>query len=310
MKSFRTLDLNLLRVFDSVMNEGSLTRAADVLAITQPAASQALRRLHDWAGEPLFERSASGMRPTPRAQALWPEVRTALQRLQQALAPEAFDARSDPVAFRLTMADATAVLLAPRLIGELQRLGAVVDLRIVPLTTRDPQALLTAEEADLAIGHFPALIGRMMGEGERTPLRQHQLHTSPYVCVMRRDHPLGRAELTLDAYCAAPHLIVSVSGRAHGAVDEVLAPLGRSRRVMLTVNQYHTAGRVVAESDLVTALPASLVAATGVADRLLTRPLPLEIPPLVVSMVWLARRDAEPAHRWLRALVERNSAFS
>lgn len=85
--NFRTLDLNLLRVFDAVMSEGSLTRAAEVLAITQPAASHALKRLHEAVGEGLFVRNAFGMTPTPKAQALWPQVRSALTALQLALAP-------------------------------------------------------------------------------------------------------------------------------------------------------------------------------------------------------------------------------
>ena len=86
--NFRTIDLNLLRVFDAVMAEGSLTRAASALSMTQPAASHALKRLHDTIGETLFVRTANGMRPTPRSQALWPPVRAALSGLQHALAPD------------------------------------------------------------------------------------------------------------------------------------------------------------------------------------------------------------------------------
>ena len=123
--NFRTLDLNLLRVFDSVMAEGSLTRAALVLAMTQPAVSHAIRRLHDTVGEPLFERSAHGMKPTPRALALWPPVRAALSGLQGALAPSDFTPQRDPATFRLAMADATAALMLPPLVVELERQRAL-----------------------------------------------------------------------------------------------------------------------------------------------------------------------------------------
>ncbi|HEY2979135.1 MAG TPA: LysR family transcriptional regulator, partial [Burkholderiaceae bacterium] len=118
--NFRTIDLNLLRVFDAVMAEGSLTRAANVLSMTQPAASHALKRLHDTIGETLFVRTANGMRPTPRAMALWPPVRAALSGLQHALAPASFDPRTDAVNFRVAMADATAALLAPPLVRAIQ----------------------------------------------------------------------------------------------------------------------------------------------------------------------------------------------
>lgn len=309
MKNFRTLDLNLLRVFDAVMTEGSMTRAAEVLSITQPAASHALKRLHAWMGEPLFQRSASGMTPTARAVALWPQVRAALTELQRSLAPGRYDPAHDRAEFRITMADAAAGPLAPAMVAAIEAEQALADLRILPLTTRDPRALLQAEQADLAIGHFPALLSALLAEGERAQLRHMPLHRTEYVCVMRAGHPLAVGELTLDRYCAAHHVLFSVSGRAHAEVDEALALRGRRRRVVLTVNQYQLAGRVVAQSDLLTVLPASFVEGS-VPGAVVTRPLPVDIGPLTVDMVWLARRDADPPHRWLRGLVERSARFS
>ena len=148
------------------------------------------------------------------------------------------------------------------------------------------------------------------GDGDRAPLNHVPLHQSGFVCVMRQGHPLAEAPLTLDSFCAADHLLISLVGRNRGTVDEVLAAMGRTRRVMLTANQYQTAGRVLVLSDLLTVMPASLLPAAGLRDRLITRPLPFELPPLAVEMVWLARRDAEPAHRWLRDLVQRCANFS
>ena len=142
MLNFRTLDLNLLRVFDALMSEGSLTRAASALAMTQPAASQALKRLHGAVGEPLFERVAYGMKPTARAEALWPQVREALAALQQALAPAEFNPKLDPVNFRIAMADATAAALAPALVCSIESERALASLQVLPLTTRDPRPLL------------------------------------------------------------------------------------------------------------------------------------------------------------------------
>jgi DNA-binding transcriptional LysR family regulator len=308
VNNFRTLDLNLLRVFDAVMSEGSLTRAAEVLAITQPAASHALKRLHNWVGEPLFQRSATGMTPTARATALWPQVRAALGELQRSLAPGHFDPRQDRAEFRISLADAAAGILAPGLVAALEAEAPHTDLRLIPLTTRDPRALLHDEAADLAVGHFPALVSAMLAEGERALLRHQRLHRTQYVCVMRQHHPLADGELTLDRYCSARHVLVSVSGRAYAEVDEALALLGRRRRVVLTVNQYHTAGRVVGQSDLLAVLPASFVSAST-PGGVLSRPLPVDIGPLTVDMVWLARRDADPTHQWLRQQVERAARF-
>jgi DNA-binding transcriptional LysR family regulator len=303
LSNFRTLDLNLLRVFDSLMREGSLTRAAEVLALTQPAASHALKRLHAWVGEPLFQRNATGMTPTPRALALWPQVHAALAALEQTLAPTGFDPRTARVEFRISMADALAHTLAPALVRAVEAAEALADLRIQPLTTRDPRALLHDDEADLAIGHFPGLLSAILSEGERALLHHRRLHRTPYVCVMRRGHALADGELTLDRYCAAHHVLVSVSGRAYAEVDEALALLGRRRRVLLTVNQYQTALQVIRQSELVSVLPASYVSTAAPSEALVSRPLPLEIAPLTVEMVWLARRETEPAHRWLRETV-------
>lgn len=302
--NFRTLDLNLLRVLDAVMSEGSLTRAAAVLAMTQPAVSHALKRLHQAVGEDLFVRSAHGMKPTPLAEALWPQVRSALAALREALAPEEFDPLRHAVQLRLAMADATAALLAPVLVGGIERSGALVNLRMLPLTTRDPRRLLEADEADLAVGFFPETVTAIAARGHDSPLRHMRLYSTRYVCVMRQGHPLAAAPLTLDAYCAAQHLLVSFSGRAHGYVDQALQALGRQRRVMLTVNQFFTAGRVVAHSDLLTVLPEGFLQATGYGPGLVTRELPLALEPVHVGMVWHLRHDGTPSHRWLRQQVQ------
>jgi DNA-binding transcriptional LysR family regulator len=302
--NFRTLDLNLLRVFDAVMAEGSLTRSAQVLAMTQPAVSHAMKRLHESVGEVLFVRSAHGMRPTPRAQALWPQVRAALGGLQQALAPAAYDPRVDPASFRLTMVDATAGLLMPPLIQAIESGQAQANLRVLPLTTRDPRQLLERGDADLAVGHFPDAVAAIHAEGEDSPLRHQRLYDTRYVCAMRAGHPLAAsATLALDDYCTAHHLLVSFSGRAHGFVDQALAGLGRSRRIVLTVNQFFTAGQVVSGSDLLTVLPESFLAATGYQQALVVRELPFEMGRVQGAMIWHMRKDGDLAQRWLREQI-------
>lgn len=308
--NFRTLDLNLLRVFDAVIAEGSLTRAAEVLAMTQPAVSHALKRLHESVGEPLFVRAAHGMTPTPRAQVLWPQVRAALAGLQQALAPGVFDARAQAVSFRLAMVDATAVLLMPPLVQAIESQQAQANLRVLPLATRDPRDLLERGDADLAVGYFPVLLAALVAEGDAATLRHFRLYDTRYVCVMRPGHPLAREPLTLDQYCAAHHLLVSFSGRPHGLVDEALAAMGRRRRIVLTVNQFYTAGQVVTGSDLLAVLPLSFLAATGDQQKLLVRELPFDPGRVHVEMLWHVRRDTDPAHRWLRDQVLLASAGS
>jgi DNA-binding transcriptional LysR family regulator len=306
--SFRHLDLNLLRVFDAVMAEGSLTRAASALAMTQPALSHALRRLRESLAQELFVRTAHGMRPTPQAELLWPPVRQALTSLRQALAPAEFDPKRDAVQLRVAMADATAAMLAPSLVTGIVGGGLLVNLRVLPLTTRDPRALLEDGRAELAVGFFPDAIAAIVAQGQDAHLRHTRLYATRYVCVMRQGHPLADAALSLDAFCAAHHLLVSFSGRAHGFVDQALAGLGRQRRIVLTVNQFFTAGRVVTQSDLLTVLPEGFVPATGYAQDLVVRELPMALGPVWVEMIWHLRHDAAPEHQWLRAQVQAAAA--
>jgi DNA-binding transcriptional LysR family regulator len=299
--NFRTLDLNLLRVFDVVMAERNLTRAAERLSITQPAVSNALKRLRESVGEDLLTRAATGVKPTPRAEALWPEVRTALGHLRAALAPGEFNPQTDTVTFRIAMADATAALLMPPLVAQIESGGALANLRVLPLATRDPSEMLERGDADLAIGYFPETVAALTSQGSDSPLRHAHLHDSEYVCVMREGHPLAAGALTLDAFCAADHLLVNFAGRPYGLADQALAALNRKRRIVLTVNQYFTAGKVVANSNLLTVLPAYFVEATGYHEHVVTRPLPFDLAGLHVAMVWDQRNDRSSAHQWRRA---------
>ena len=158
--SFRTLDLNLLRVFDEVMAERSLTRAAHNLALTQPAVSNALRRLREALGDELVRRHGHGMAPTPRALALWPSVREALRQLQAAIVPSAFEPQQANSTFVLAMADATAAELMGGLARQLELQAPGVSLRVLPLTTRDPRKLLSEDSADIAVGVLSGGAGR------------------------------------------------------------------------------------------------------------------------------------------------------
>lgn len=301
--NFRTLDLNLLRVFDEVMAERSLTRAARNLSLTQPAVSNALRRLRETLGDELVRRQGHGIEPTPRALALWPSVREALRQLQAAIVPAAFEPGTAQSTFILAMADATAAELIGGLSAQLEKHAPGVSIRVVPLTTRDPRKLLEDGVADMALGYFPAVLTDLTARAQTDQVVsfEHQrLYAGEYVCVMRRDHPLARQPMTLDHYCAGRHLLVSFSGRPYGFVDEALGSMGRQRRIVMTVNQFFTAGRVVINSDLLTVLPRHFVPTTGLADELQLHDLPFDVPPVHVEALWHRRVQHDSAHRWLR----------
>jgi DNA-binding transcriptional LysR family regulator len=304
--NLRTFDLNLLKVFDAVMTERSLTKAAQHLALTQPAVSNALRRLRQALGDELLVRKGRGLEPTVRGLELWPLVREALRGLESALAPSVFDPAKAENVFVLAMADATAAELMPGLVDVMGREAPATSLRVLPLTTRDPRKLLDEGQVDLAIGHFPAALadlGARAQVGDTVAFLHHRLFQGDYVCVMRQGHPFASGPLSLSRYCSARHMLVSFSGRAFGFVDEALALQGRTRRVVLTVNQFFTAGKVVAHSDLLTVLPRHFINVTGFADQLLQRELPFEVPVIQVDALWHQRQDSSSAHVWLRSKV-------
>lgn len=300
--NFLTLDLNLLRVFDAVMIEQNLTRAAEKLAMTQPAVSNALKRLRHAFKDELLIRTAFGVKPTPQAESIWPAIREALSNLEAAIAPPTFDPAKTTASFRMAMADSTAAYWLPYLMREIEQCAPGINARMVPLTTRDPRSMLLQGDIDIAVGFFPGVVSQLAGGQSSTnsTIRHNSLYSGHYVCGMRKDHPLADKPLTLETYCNAHHLLVSFSGRAHGLIDEILSQMKMQRRIVLTVNQFFTAGRVVANSNLITVLPQHLISSTGMADQLIWKELPFSTPAVDVDMLWHEREARNPAHQWLR----------
>ena len=301
--NFRTFDLNLLRVFDQVMSERNLTRAARNLAMSQPAVSNALTRLREAVGDKLVVRSGYGVEPTAKALTLWPAIADALRQIESSLSPGHFVPAEATSTFVLAMADATGAELMPGLVEITERDAPGVTVRVLPLTTRDPRRLLDEGQVDLAVGFFPAVLADLTAQAQAggiAPFDHERLFEGEYVCVMRKTNPLARGPLTLKRYCDAHHLLVSFSGRPFGFVDEALAALGKERRIVLTVNQFFTAGRVVSTSDLLTVLPRHFVGLTGMVQHFVLRELPFDVPPVLVDSLWHRRQGQRSDHAWLR----------
>jgi DNA-binding transcriptional LysR family regulator len=299
--SFLNLDLNLLRVFDAVMTEQNLTRAADRLATTQPAVSNALRRLRETIDDELFTRTPHGVKPTPRAEGLRSAVRLALSTLEAAITNEKSAVSETEAMFRMSMADSTASLLLPSLIRQMKLDAPKLSVRTLPPASRDPRPSLLQNDIDLAVGSFPGIVAQLAAEqGTESPIRHSRMYRGEYVCIMRNDHPLANSELTLDSYCAADHVLLSFSGRPQGQADMVLEGLGRKRRIVLTVNQFYTVGQIVEGSDLISIMPRHLIASTRMEQALVSKKLPFSLPSVRIDMLWHERDAANPRHVWLR----------
>jgi len=300
--NFLTLDLNLLRVFDAIMIEQNLTRAGEKLAMTQPAVSNALKRLRHAFNDDLLIRTTFGVTPTPRAESIWPAVREALSNLESAIAPLSFDPTKAVDTFCVTMSDATAAYWLPHLVREIEERAPGITARMVPLLTRDPRSMLLHGEVDIAVGYFPGIVSQLTGEQSLTNsvIRHNSLYSSRYVCVMRKNHPLENEPLTLETYCNAHHLLVNFSGRVHGVIDEILEQMQLQRHIVLTVNQFSTAKKVVANSNLLAVLPHHLLSLIDITGQLIWKELPFNTPAVKIDMLWHEREAKNPAHQWLR----------
>jgi DNA-binding transcriptional LysR family regulator len=288
------IDLNLLVVFDAVMQERNVTRAGLRLGLSQPAMSHALTRLRHMLKDDLFIRSPKGMLPTPRAEQLALPVRSALDGLQHSLEPTQFIPSKATRNFRVAVDNYSAVVLVGPLAGRITKIASEVTLEFRPSGTLNIPDLLDRGELDLAIGSFPE-------QGER--FSRVSLLQDDFVVVLRKGHPAaGAHELSMEKFAALPHLDISSVPYTTDFIDQALAEQRLTRRIQLRA-PFLSAVRILVASDMVS------VVQRRVADELvryrpvLIRPLPHSSPTMETAMIWPRWLDNQPAHRWLREIV-------
>ena len=286
------LDLNLLRVFDAVLRDRSVTAAARHLGLTQPAVSNALARLRTHFEDALFVRTASGMDATPFARELAEPIRQALALLESALAHgPGFEPATSTRTFRFYMSDLGQIEFLPPLVERVQRLAPRVRLESVGLEVEDIGDALASGSLDLAVGFLHGL-GR--------PVERRALFRDPYLCLMRADHPIKT--LTRKNFVNASHALVTYRG-GHRVIEEALERAGIARRVALRVPHFTVVPIVLERSDLILTLPARVARVYERRGRFKTLPPPVAIPPAEVAMHWHRRFEADPGGRWLREQV-------
>ena len=293
-RSLAGVDLNLLLVLDALITERHVTRAAARVGLSQSATSHALARLRDLLGDPILVRGPqNALVATARAEALAPALRRALDGFVDVLrgAPT-FDPASARRSFRIATGDYTELVLLPRLVAQLRELAPGVDVWIVPLP-EEPAAALAAGEIDVAIGVWA---GSIWPAG----IYQRALFDEDFRCVLREGHPATKHKLTLVRYCELDHLLVAPRGAPGSRVDDVLAALGRTRRVLVRVPHFLIAPHVIATSDLCVTIASRLAYAYADPLGLAVVPTPFDIAGFTVSMAWHERAHADPGHRWMR----------
>lgn len=294
--NLRKLDLNLLVIFDALMTERHVTRASERVGLSQPAFSNALSRLRGYFNDDLFVRGPDGMRPTARALELADQVHAALGAIDAALDPSQFDPAMARRRFTIETNDYTVSVILPGLIARLRTEAPGIDIRVTPQTGRTLERL-DAQEIDMGIGAFgdvPDRFGSL------------NLVKDDYVVLMCASHALASSEkLSLNAFAAADHLLVSPRGDPRGFVDDALAAKGLTRRVVMTVNQFSVAAPLIGGTDIVATIPRRVADIYAPRFGLVLRELPVRSPSsyATVNVIWHTRLGEHPANRWFRSVL-------
>ncbi|MGU3539534.1 LysR family transcriptional regulator [Methylobacterium sp. A54F] len=289
------LDLNLLVALDALLAEGSVTRAAARIGISQSAMSHALGRLRATFSDELLTRAPDGMRPTPRARALVEPVQAALSQIQEITRPPAaFDPATADVTFTLGIPDSTEVLLMPHLVARLRAVAPGVKLL---LHTTDRNRILEDLDSgriDLGIGIF---------EHGQTHHKRRILNKETYLCVFNAELVGVTPPISLEDYVRLPHVLTSLVESAHGVVDDALARIGRSRVIALTSPRFTVMPFVVRQAPVIATMHSRLARFFGESMGLAVSPAPIDLPDVSISMLWHASNDAVPGQRWLRETI-------
>ncbi len=283
------VDLNLFIVFDAIYSEANLTRAGQIVGITQPAVSNALARLRETFNDPLFVRTAQGMVPTPMAQNIIGPVRNALQLLRVSVQESRiFNPQQANKTYRVSMTDLTEAVLLPPLFQRLRRLAPQVCIESMLSRRREMTKELAAGRLDFAVD-APL--------NTDPQVRHVKLLDDRYVCALRRGHPLAKEKISLDDYLSLSHIHISSRRSGLGYVDLSLGKMGIQRRVVLRSQHYLMASTVLQQTDMAMTVP----------ERFARRhdlhyvDLPVnDVPNVESHLYWHESTDQDPANRWMR----------
>jgi DNA-binding transcriptional LysR family regulator len=290
--NLKETDLNLFIAFDVIYTEKNLTKAGQVLGITQPAVSNALSRLRELFGDDLFIRTSKGMIPTPVANQIIKDVRSALSLIQNTISEtEKFDPSIAEMTFKISIGDSSEYRLLPLLIKELAEIAPKIKVETYLTPRKDAPRELASGIIDFSID--PPV-------HSDPHLRHEKIYEEDYVMIVRKDHPiLNLKEITIEDYLKLSHIHISNRKTGLGHVDMARYRLGLSRDISLRAQHFLVAPYIVEQSDL------AITTTKGFAvDRdLAWRELPFEIEPLILHLYWHEAKDSDPSTKWMKDLM-------
>ncbi|ODP31581.1 LysR family transcriptional regulator [Pandoraea sp. ISTKB] len=294
--NLRAVDLNLLVIFDALMRERHVTRAALRIPMSQPAMSNALARLRHVFRDDLFIRSGGTMEPTPRAIELGESVRQILRQTERLMSSDVnFDPATTQREFTARMSDLVGCLVLPQILAAIAESAPGVTLDILHMSPERTIKGLESDELDF---------GLSMQLQHASNIRRQPLFMDQMVCVMRADHPLAAGRLTMKRFLEAEHLRVAMSPTDIRFVDNVLADQGFARKVVAKVPHWLLIPPILQESHLIAVISGKLAARFS-SEAIAVRPLPFPSEPFSWDIYWHRRNDNSASHKWMRDLVAR-----
>ncbi|MFC3608886.1 LysR family transcriptional regulator [Stutzerimonas tarimensis] len=293
--NLRDIDLNLMVVFNQLLIDRRVSIAADNLGLTQPAMSNALKRLRSTLNDELFVRTHQGMEPTPYAQQLAEPVALAIQTLGDAFRREdQFDPATAARTFTIAMTDIGEIYFLPPLMEALAVRAPLCTVSTVRGNAVNLAELLQSGAVDLAVGLLPYL---------QAGFFQRRLFEHRYVCLCRRGHPVTLQPLSLASFCQWDHVRVIASNTGHGEADSYMQRANIERRIKLEVPHFVAVGHILQHSDMLATVPQRFADSCVAPFDLVSTPLPFELPEININLFWHAKFNKDPTNRWLRALM-------
>jgi len=290
----KSLDLNLLRVFDAIYAARSVSRAAVALDLTQPAVSQGLTRLRNLIGDPLFVRASGGVAPTPHADRLAGPVREALRALENAVLQSArFDPQRSDKVFRLHMTDIGEGRFLPGLITAMRRLAPNTRIESLPVPPAEIGPALDHGRIDLAFGYLPAL----------RDTRNVRLFPDRYIILVRRGHPLAAGRPRRPIRLSDLQALDFITVRTHAYTRNALQALGLEHRIRMTTEHFMGLPSIIQVTDLAVIMPRNIALSFAPPEGHTIIEAAFPMREFDVSLHWSRRYDADPSNRWLRKLV-------
>jgi DNA-binding transcriptional LysR family regulator len=288
-------DLNLLLLFEVVLRERHVGRAAKRLNVTSSAVSHGLNRLRQLLNDPLFLKTPKGVVPTERALTLADPIADVLARARRVVATaQPFDARASKRRFTIGMPDSMAAIFLSPLLAEIRRMAPNIDVNVRQLLHEQAVAELDARTVDIAIVLLRDIPKRFV---------EHVVLQGEFVIATRAKHPFVR-DPSLDRFCEVPHVVISPTGDPHTFIDDTLAGMGRARRVAATVPNFMLACALVAETDLITTLSKAFLARHGARFGVVGTQSPVPMRPFQARAVMPKAALMDAGLEWLFGLLK------